>query len=175
MSTTTLLVEILIVGILAAISLYLPLLTFTSFRLDNISNLSVFLQIGVIYTAGIIWNRVCNLVFSLFEKRITNTIFLDKREWFRAKLKVMASGGKLSEYTEVLRSFVRISRAVALLALIHGVTIFIDSSTVTHSGFTKIQVSTFYTLLLSSSLFSWYWHRRGYLLTVKTAQEILPD
>lgn len=173
MATTTLLVEILVVGLLAFVSLYVPLSAWTVVDFSRALSLPLFLQIGLAYVTGIIWNRVCNLAFAFPERRITASVFSSREQWHKTRLEVIAEGGRLVEYTEVLRSFVRLSRAAALLSLIHGLTFLIAYPVFNGLNITRWQLVTFYAVLFGLSLFSWYWHRKGYLLTIKASKEVL--
>src|SRR6266542_4255629 len=93
MPTTTLLVEIVIVGF----SFFLCLLPFSTLLfqlrpetvLQFYADIPIQFQLAAAYSAGVIWNRICDQIFHKFDDRIIASKFLSRKAYQAARITVI--------------------------------------------------------------------------------------
>lgn len=180
MPTTALLVEIVIVGFIFFISMIPIVSTLFNFSPTEIlgiyNSVPIHLQLALAYPFGVIWNRICDQVFSRLDEIIISLKFKNKTDFQFARIEVVMYGESIRDYIGNFRSLIRIARAVSFSFFIY--IFFTPLYFYTHqekfTGFinlTLIVVLEF--ILFSSSMFSWYKLERGYVSAIRDALSIV--
>lgn len=172
MNTTYLLIELLISGLFFFLSL-IPLIALI-FNYDLVTVFSfhqrIFwpYQILISYAAGIVWNRVCDQIFSKFEEKIILTKFLSKDDYISARLKVILHGPSLKGYLETLRSLLRVARVSSITLIIYSLTapIYLLRNLDTLSLIQKLIIVILFIVLTMATIYSWHRLQKSYVTVV---------
>jgi len=181
MPTSALLVEIVIVGF----SFFLSLLPFVviifkiepNMVLTFYSNIPLQYQIAAAYAAGVIWNRVCDQLFSKFDHQITLSLFRSKKLFQAIRIQVIMEGESIRDYMGNFRSLIRVTRSAAVLLLIYtfATPVYLFDSSVPQnmvlSG--KIAIILLELILTALSVYAWFRLVRGYVAAIKDAHDVV--
>ena len=178
MRTTELVVEILVVGVLGVVTLSPPLALLSGDDLgtftDSLLSMPLLLQLPLAYAAGVVWNRVCNAVFSRPEIWIQNRLGITKDENQESRILLSFEISPLAAYLASTRGVIRVLRAAAILSL--SAFVFACSG---RQLWTSLNLSFWTAITLSASLslvtaYSWWRVYRGYLLAIQTGAKLAP-
>ena len=181
MPTTALLVEIVIVGFTFFLSLLPAASIVFQVKPDVIllfySSIPIQFQLAASYAAGVIWNRVCDLIFSRFDDKIVLSMFTSKKLFQAARIEVVLEGESIRDYMGNFRSLIRVTRATTILLFIYAIAIpiYLYSFFVPKvmGGWNAIAIIIFELFLTLSSSYAWYRLERGYISAVKDAYTIV--
>ena len=175
MSTTELFVELLIIGIGAAIWIVLLLLSvFGISWLPSEALLSVTALIpalAVVYVLGIVVDRLCDRLFELIWRESLFRQYYDNRQAYYDDRRILyLYGAGLAQLLEYGRSRLRICRGWAVNALLIALSLNLFAWTQIANGAVRLKVSLGGTLLLLLFAYAnWYaWSQ----LTVTTYRKI---
>lgn len=181
MPTSALIVEIVIVGF----SFFLSLLPFVViiFKIEPnavltfYSNIPLQFQIAAAYAAGVIWNRVCDQLFSKFDHQIALSLFRSKKLFQAIRIEVVMEGESIRDYMGNFRSLIRITRATAVLLLIYTLTtpvyLFGPNAPINIGLKGQIAIILFELILTVSSVYAWFRLVRGYVAAIKDAHNVV--
>lgn len=126
MGTTNLFVELVVIG--AGVLIWLALFMLTVLGLPSVAISESFQvaftipMLAIIYVAGIIWDRIADL---LFEKswvdRWRLEFFQNKKDYYNARRTILTKSERLSDLLEYGRSRMRICRAWTLNSILIGI------------------------------------------------------
>lgn len=185
MSTTALIVEFLVAGIVATIWIALFLLALLGLPTGGLVGLGVSEllapYLAVSYVLGVVLNRVCDFAFKSHEMKISRPIWADsEHDYPFARMYIFAYSDNLKKYLDFLWSLVRIFRVsllnVALLWISFTLFWWLQCE---GSVARKLVVSLGATLtagvLDAVLLLSWRKVTTNYHLNTRTAYKILRD
>ena len=177
MQTTALVVEVLVVGILAAVGLAPAAALLTGMSLSavwsELASMSLVMQLGMTYSLGVVWNRVCNFVFGPLEGVVRWRQGLGKDEIQRKRIVVSSSASPLAFHLGSTRGMIRIVRStVLLMAMLLAWNLRGVVSLSTSQGSTVTVPTSVLAGSLLVCLYSWQRLYRGYLLTIDAACEV---
>lgn len=181
MPTTALLVEIVIVGFTFFLSLLPAAAIVFQVRPDVIllfySSIPIQFQLAAAYAAGVIWNRICDVLFSRFDDKIVLSMFASKKVFQAARIEVVMEGEAIRDYMGNFRSLIRVTRATTILLLIYAIAIpiYLYGFFVLKEmgGWNAVAIIVFELFLTSSSSYAWYRLERGYISAVKDAYKVV--
>lgn len=173
MNTTSLLIELLISGLAFFITL-VPIVAYGfNLKLQEVilkfSELLLPYQLLLIYALGIIWNRLCDEIFWVYEKKIIEKRFKDKENFTAAKIKVlMKENSPMIDYLGKIRSLLRITRITSVFTLI----VLVEFPFLFHFGLLQLPTKQIFILvivtlfLLFLSIYTWYRFQRSFVKVV---------
>ncbi len=180
MATTTLLVELLIVGYAFFVSIT-PFISLI-FKADIIdifqfsASLEIHYQLIIAYGLGIIWNRACDQIFHIFDLKIIRTKFIDRESYQKSRIKLVMSGKEIYNYLSNFRSLIRITRVLSILFLILIFTtpfLYNYMLWVNFSNTQKFLITIFEIILFIFSCGSWYHLQKGYVSAIYDGMKII--
>ena len=183
MNTTSLFVELIVIGIGAAF--WMALIIFAIFGYSWIPEGNMFSffvaipSLAFIYVLGIVSDRLIDKFFDkIWGSNLRTNYFADSIEYFKARRIVITSSDRMADIIEYSRSRLRISRGWAVHSLLIALTIPV---------FTYVQlpeeialnVSVFggllFTLLAAASYFSWKYLTKMQSLKIKEQAAFLSE
>lgn len=161
MSTTNLFVELIVVGVGAFLWVLLIVLGVSLEPISSIKDLlklELFIPLlSLIYVLGIVVDRVADTIFDHFwGKKIRNSIFPDRNEYYKARSMIFSSSDSISELLEYNRSRLRICRGWSLnsVMIIGSLNFYALLVPATSSKLT-ILGSIIFLLLAAGSWYAW--------------------
>lgn len=123
MPTTALLVEIVIVGY-GFFATLIPIICLIfgieiNTILDFYDKVPVQYQLGLAYSVGIVWNRICDQVFSRLDDKMIEARFLSKKSFQKARIEVIMQGESVRDYIGNFRSLIRVNRALCVMLTVY--------------------------------------------------------
>jgi hypothetical protein len=175
MTTTTLLVEIIIVGYLFFLT-FAPIVSII-FNIDIKQIFLVFKSIDIqyqliaAYVIGIIWNRVCDQFFHLFDIKIILEKFSDRIQYQERRVRIISTKNEnMYNYISNFRSLIRVTRATTILIYVYTLASpLIINRTPELSKLSNLNHLFIYAieiLLCVGSIFAWYRLERGYVAII---------
>lgn len=123
MPTTALLVEIVIVGYGFFVTLIPIICLFFGIEinaiLDFYAKVPIQYQLGLAYSAGIVWNRICDQVFSRVDDKMIEARFSSKKAFQKARIEVIMEGESVRDYIGNFRSLIRVNRALCVMLAVY--------------------------------------------------------
>jgi len=174
MKTTSLIVEILVVGVLGALVL-LPISAQLggaelSDAFQAVGRLQLVAQLALAYALGVMWNRLCNGLFSGPERLVRSKLGITKSENQESRIRLSSTTNPLNDYLVATRGIIRVSRASCVLLLSYLLLGLFRVPAIAFSNERVLHPPLFMTtLLLFLGVYSWWRLYRGYLLTIKDA------
>lgn len=123
MPTTALLVEIVIVGygffatLIPIISLIFGVEINTI--LDFYAKVPIQYQLGLAYSTGIVWNRICDQMFSKVDDKMIEARYPSKKAFQKARIEVIMQGESVRDYVGNFRSLIRVNRALCVTIAVY--------------------------------------------------------
>ena len=174
MKTTALIVEILVVGILGALVLLPVAAEFADVEVDtvlrSVGQLALVVQLALAYALGVMWNRLCNGLFSAPERVVQSTLRITKSQNQRSRIRLSSEASPLNDYLVATRGLIRVARASCVLLVAYTGFGLLKVPAISYAGGLKGHPPPLLTLvLLVLSVYSWWRLYRGYLLTISDA------
>lgn len=171
MNTTYLLIELLIAGFLFFLSLIPFAVLILGYELESVLtfHLSIYwpYQILAAYSAGIVWNRICDEIYSYFENKIILSKFNSKEDYISARLKVILHGAPVKNYLETLRSLLRVSRVFSITSVIYSISVPFFLLGLNDMPPSQILLIMIILILFTiASIYAWYKFQRSYIKVV---------
>ena len=188
MTTTTLIAEILIVGLSFFLNI-IPIITLVfGISPEEIiifySSIQLPYQITAAYAFGVIWNRFCDQILKIIDVKIINRKISKKEYHFNKKkyqfnrIRIVVKSKSMGDYLLYIRSLIRISRAVFVFSLIYLVTIpFIgyldEQAKISIDPANKLKIMVALLLLCFMSSYQWSKLSAGYLAAITDAIKVI--
>lgn len=164
MSTTSLFVELLVIG--SGVFVWLILLLFAAYGVDvlpltqTVVLVSAVPVLSLIYVLGIVWDRVADALFSrLWADGLRHSQFNDIGEYYNARRLILTQSSQLSELLEYGRSRLRICRGWTLNAPLIGISLnlllFSEAERVDSVASASVAATILSVVLMSGSWFAW--------------------
>ena len=155
MSTTSLFVELLVIG--SGVFVWLILLLFAAYGVDvlpltqTVVLVSAVPVLSLIYVLGIVWDRVADA--------LRHSQFNDIGEYYNARRLILTQSSQLSELLEYGRSRLRICRGWTLNAPLIGISLnlllFSEAERVDSVASASVAATILSVVLMSGSWFAW--------------------
>lgn len=161
MSTTNLFVELVVVGVGAFVWVLLILMGVSVEPVSSIRDLlkiELFIPLlSLIYVLGIVVDRVADTIFDhLWGKKIRNSVFPDRNEYYKARSMIFSSSEPISELLEYNRSRLRICRGWSLNSVMIILALNFYAVLVPSSNAKQIVLgSIIFSLLAIGSWYAW--------------------
>lgn len=179
MATTSLIIELLIIGFSVILSLIPLIATALNLNIQNYElgfiQLPLHIQLATAYLVGVIWNRIRNVTLNWYELIIIRKYFQTKEEFQYTRLRVISDNEQAGKYIEMQRGIVRICGALSIIILVNifGVIVL--------SVLQKLVISIEFILYLEILLiflfvivfYSWYKLEKGYISAIYTINQII--
>jgi len=176
MSTTDLFVELIIIGMGAAI--WLLLLIFSAFGydwvpLEKVFSLAALIPfLSVVYVLGIVIDRIADTLFGkLWESSLLKKVYRQGEQYLNDRRLIYIHPGRLGNLLEYGRSRLRICRGWTLNAAFILVSLNIFIWTRVAGNYWRVRLSIFGSLLLGlfayGNWFSWYQLMLAYYSKIK--------
>lgn len=181
MPTTALLVELVIVGITFFISA-IPIVTliFNATPQSIITfylNIPITFQLALAYPFGIVWNRICDQIFSKIDDRIIVSKFSSKTSFQTARIEVVMQGESIRDYIGNFRSLIRINRALSIMMLAYciftPIYFVINKTDFGLNTRDQIAICVIELIVLLTSVYSWFRLEKGYISAIEDAIAIV--
>jgi len=176
MSTTDLFVELIIIGMGAAI--WLLLLSFSTFGydwvpLEKVFSLAALIPfLSVVYVLGIVIDRIADTIFGkLWGSPLLKKVYRQEEKYLDDRRLIYVHPGRLGNLLEYGRSRLRICRGWTLNAVLILVSLNIFIWTRVAGNYWRVRLSIFGSLLLGlfayGNWFSWYQLMLAYYNKIK--------
>jgi hypothetical protein len=182
MPTTALLVEIVIVGFGFFITV-LPIISLLfnvdpKIVMDFYNKIPIQFQLTAAYAAGVMWNRICDQIFSKFDDFSINSKFSTKSIFQKARIEVVLEGVSIRDYIGNFRSLIRVSRGLTVLMLVYFlstilIALFRPNLLYGRTGWQIIPIIFLEGVFLGISFYSWLRLSIGYVAAVYDAYSII--
>lgn len=183
MPTTALLVEIVIVGY-GFFATLIPIICLffgieMSKILDFYAKVPIQYQLGLAYSAGIVWNRICDQIFSGVDDKMIEARFSSKKAFQKARIEVIMQGESVRDYIGNFRSLIRVNRALCVMLTIYLIcTPFLLTYRINlvPSQLLSLPAIAFSEIiLLVISVYGWYRLNNAYVSQIIDAHAIVED
>lgn len=124
MNTTSIVVELLVVGFLCFLSLVAVLAVAAGCDMEELmtlaSRVELPFQLAAAYVAGIVWNRLCDQCFHHVDIKLIRSNGYATREAFQlARTKVIQTSDRLRDHLAYFRNLIRVTRATTVTAAVY--------------------------------------------------------
>lgn len=181
MSTTSIVVELLVVGFLGFLALAPVTVVAGGWEMSTLAvlvgELQLPFQLAAAYVFGIIWNRVCDQCFHHVDIRIIRRYgYTDRAAFQLARTHIIQSSVPLREHLSYFRNLIRVSRATTISAAAYCLVFPFAPLLVAPFISSTRQGMVFLILidvLLFGAGFAWFKLEDGYVATVRDSQVVL--